>query len=373
MPYISPTEAATHAARDLIEALKHPAPPAPFVNLGDAKLVALKQLAENFKTATEPTSPPKDIPVPPPRVVFPASPPRVMPQAPSPRVVPPTPPPKPPHRYNTRAQANTVESPTPNNPCDTTTLGKWTQELKHLLLASWATQPAPEPTSTFACAIIDSETGAAMEYLHLIQNPKYAKDWTHSFANELGRLAQGVGGREEGTNTFLHTSCGNSTRPPQTEPNRTRLTIGGNLIDYPGDVSTATAETTTAKILFNSVVSTKNAKFACFDIKNYYLGTPLERHEFMRLPEEIMKEYNLYADKLHNGYVYIRIEKGMYGLPQAGIFAQKLLTERLQPEGYYPCRYTPGLWKHKWRPITFMLVVDDFGVKYIGNSMLTIY
>eukprot|EP00978_Attheya_sp_CCMP212_P037217 scaffold173970_cov26-Attheya_sp.AAC.1 len=161
-----------------------------------------------------------------------------------------------------------------------------------------------------------------MEYRHLIQNPKYAKDWTHSFANKLGRLAQGVGGREEGTNTCFvinHAEIPQDRRkqvtygrivvdhrPQKTEPNRTRLTVGGNLIDYPGDVSTATADTTTAKILFNSVVSTKNAKFACFDIKNYYLGTPLEHHKFMRLPvsiipEEIIKEYNLY-DKVHNGY-----------------------------------------------------------------------
>jgi hypothetical protein len=44
MPYILPTEAATHAARDLIDALKHPSPP--FANLGDTKLVALKKLAE---------------------------------------------------------------------------------------------------------------------------------------------------------------------------------------------------------------------------------------------------------------------------------------------------------------------------------------
>jgi hypothetical protein len=29
---------------------------------------------------------------------------------------------------------------------------------------------------------------------------------------------------------------------------------------------------------------------------------------------------------------------------------------------------TPGYWKHEWRPISFALVVDDFGVKYIGKE-----
>jgi hypothetical protein len=26
----------------------------------------------------------------------------------------------------------------------------------------------------------------------------------------------------------------------------------------------------------------------------------------------------------------------------------------------------PGLWRHKWRPIEFSLIVDDFGVEYVG-------
>ncbi len=58
----------------------------------------------------------------------------------------------------------------------------------------------------------------------------------------------------------------------------------------------------------------------------------------------------------------------MYGLPQAGIITQELLEERLQKAGYTQNKLTPGYWKHKWRPISFTLVVDDFGVKYIGNE-----
>ena len=44
------------------------------------------------------------------------------------------------------------------------------------------------------------------------------------------------------------------------------------------------------------------------------------------------------------------------------------LRERLEKEGYYESRTTPGLWRHKWRPIQFFLVVDDFGVEYVGKQ-----
>ena len=58
----------------------------------------------------------------------------------------------------------------------------------------------------------------------------------------------------------------------------------------------------------------------------------------------------------------------MYGLPQSGILANKLLVKRLDLFGYYPVEHTPGLWKHKTRPVVFSLVVDDFGVKYVGKE-----
>jgi hypothetical protein len=58
----------------------------------------------------------------------------------------------------------------------------------------------------------------------------------------------------------------------------------------------------------------------------------------------------------------------MYGLPQAGILANKLLRKGLAPHGYYELPHTPGLWKHTNLPVQFTLVVDDFGVKYIGKQ-----
>ena len=66
--------------------------------------------------------------------------------------------------------------------------------------------------------------------------------------------------------------------------------------------------------------------------------------------------------------MYVEVQKGMYGLPQAGLLAQILLEERLKKHGYEQSKITPVFWKHKGRPICFTLVVDDFGVKYVGKE-----
>jgi hypothetical protein len=57
-----------------------------------------------------------------------------------------------------------------------------------------------------------------------------------------------------------------------------------------------------------------------------------------------------------------------WGLPQAGIFAKKRLKQKLEPFRYHKCKNTPGLWYNKTKKITFTLVVNDFGVKYIDKS-----
>lgn len=61
-------------------------------------------------------------------------------------------------------------------------------------------------------------------------------------------------------------------RPQKADPNRTRLTVGGDRVEYPHDVSTPTADMVTAKLLFNSVISTEGAKFLTVDIKNFSGG-----------------------------------------------------------------------------------------------------
>ena len=78
------------------------------------------------------------------------------------------------------------------------------------------------------------------------------------------------------------------------------------------------------------------------------------------IPDKIITRYNL-RGIVRNGWVYVKILGGMYGLPEAGILANKLLKERLQDKGRYKVQHTPGLFRHVWRPIMFSLVVDDFG------------
>jgi hypothetical protein len=78
-------------------------------------------------------------------------------------------------------------------------------------------------------------------------------------------------------------------------------------------------------------------------------------------------KYNL-KELAVDGWVYIEIRKGMYGLKQAGLLANQLLQKRLAPFGYYPACLTPGLWLHKIRPIAFSLKVYDFAVKYVGKE-----
>lgn len=91
--------------------------------------------------------------------------------------------------------------------------------------------------------------------------------------------------------------------------------------------------------------------------------------DFNLIPREIVKKYNLH-DYVHNRQVYMEIRKGMYGLPQARKLANDLLNKRLAPHGYVPIPHTPGLWKHCTKPVWFTLMVDDFGIKYIGDKNL---
>jgi hypothetical protein len=167
----------------------------------------------------------------------------------------------------------------------------------------------------YANAVIDPDTCRALSYEDLVKNPKTRDLWSKAMTKELARLAQGLDGLKEGTNTVFymtHAKIKNipkdrtvtyartvvDFRPQKTDPNRVRITVGGNLITYPGEVTTRTADMVTSKILWNSVVSTPGAKYCCANVKNVYLETPMDRYEYMQIPirtipDAFIEAYNL--------------------------------------------------------------------------------
>ena len=171
--------------------------------------------------------------------------------------------------------------------------------------------------------------------------------------------------------TYARFCC--DVQPQKEEKNRTQMTAGGDRLKYEGETATETASMETTKILINSTISTEKARFACWDIGNFYTNLRLETPEYMRIhikdiPEEVIEEYNMLQYVNEDGYVYCEITGAMYGLAQAGQIAHLDLIKNLAPHGYFPSKRTPGLWFHKTKPIAFTLVVDNFGIKYIDKE-----
>ena len=263
-----------------------------------------------------------------------------------------------------------------------------TQEKRQLTDATmqWIQDNLEIDADGMALKALNPDTKALADYKEL-RTSSDGHHWMNSCSDEIGRLAQGrASTKAPGTDTmhfihrhqipegraitYLRIVC--DDRPQKTEPRRVRWTVGGDKLDYPFDVSTKTADLITVKILLNSVISTPNAKFMTIDIKDFYLNNPMDRYEYMRIPidvipEEIIEQYGL-REFEHNGYVYVEIRKGMYGLCQAGKIANDALVPYLANHGYHQSKQTHGLFTHETRPITFSLIVDDFGVKYVGKE-----
>ena len=236
---------------------------------------------------------------------------------------------------------------------------------------------------------INPDTNQPAEYLELSKCSE-GEEWIKAASEEFGRLAQGNGTTVlEGTNTIRFINIKDipadkkatylkmvvADRPEKPNPKRVRNTIGGDRIQYDGDTSTKAAEITTCKIFFNSIISTSGARCVTGDLKDFYLQTA-KMHEkdyaYMMvpiavIPPDIVEKYNL-LDMVVNGKVYVEVSKGIYGLPQAGKLANDQLIRHLAPFGYAPCTHTAGLWTHNERNISFLLVVDDFAIKYTDRK-----
>jgi hypothetical protein len=208
---------------------------------------------------------------------------------------------KPNHRHNTRSQMTSIMQ-AGMLACIDVTKPKF-----KISVAKLATQKFP---LIWLCKMANSvlgEQGELLEYHHLIGNPKTRATWTHSYGNELRRLAQGMPGQVTRMDTIFFipknkvprarakdVTYGLITcliRPEKTnEPNRTRLVAGGDRVHYPFSSGTPTANLLTMKLLINSMISTPGARFITMDIKNFYLCTPMTRYKYMQLKLSDMPE-----------------------------------------------------------------------------------
>lgn len=152
---------------------------------------------------------------------------------------------------------------------------------------------------------------------------------------------------------------------------RVRGTYGGNITDYTGKTTALTADMTTVKMFLNAAIS-EDAEFMTADIKDFYLHSTLERPEYMRIaskciPAATQEKFEL-DPYLNQDHMVVEITKGIYGLKQAGLLAQRRLVKHLALHGYHQTDTTPCLFHHDTRPISFVLIVDDFGIKHHGSE-----
>ena len=127
--------------------------------------------------------------------------------------------------------------------------------------------------------VLDKTSGQSLQYRQLRTYPKFYQIWNTSYANKLGQICQGIGKgskgptqqRMEGTNTFelikfteipqdrrheiCHFMVVCEVKPHKEDPNRTRITVSGSQICYPGDVGTPTGSLDLVKLIINSVLS----------------------------------------------------------------------------------------------------------------------
>jgi mRNA-degrading endonuclease RelE of RelBE toxin-antitoxin system len=135
-----------------------------------------------------------------------------------------------------------------------------------------------------------------MEYMALMKDPSLQPLWKQGFGNEIGRLFRDIHdilGTEicffvalANTPKDRHSTYGKIVcdyKHTKKEKELIRLTVGGDRLDYSCDVVTSTVDITSFKILINSTLLTADAAMMMMEIKNYYLGNPLPRFEYMKM------------------------------------------------------------------------------------------
>ncbi len=128
-----------------------------------------------------------------------------------------------------------------------------------------------------------------------MKDPVTAETWQTAFGKDFGRMCQsnnkmGTVGTDAmfvmtpqdvanmpSDHLATYANIIVNFQPQKEDPHRIQIFVGGNLINHPGELATRTADITTSKLHWNSVLSTQKAKYIymCLDLKSFYLSAPL--------------------------------------------------------------------------------------------------
>ena len=115
-----------------------------------------------------------------------------------------------------------------------------------------------------------------------------------------------------------------------------------------------------------------NSRYVTVDLKDFYLGSLLPTSAWIRIPTKHVSDAVLIKHDLHqyvvDGHILFRVDKSMYGHPAAGRLANEDLVALLASDGYIQYANIPCFSSHVASPISFTLVVHDFGVKYTNKA-----
>jgi hypothetical protein len=375
---------------------------------GPPMLNAFAKVAAILGRATRPPPTPPVAPIPTPVVVtppvetvipdvIPATPPRVATPTPSPPPLRPSPPPLRPVLQDITNQSAPVTAPrvpTPKSkaPFDdvphrtrSTTCLRASPRFKSLYSrlndqrsARMHLAQSVQHDPSVAGKMYNPTTGKLETIDSLLNGPDAAR-WILSLTNEWGRCTRGLSKNRSaatiiiGQNTMVflkphevplgrkvtYANFVCTMRPDKSEVYRIRMTVGGDRLEAYQDVRSPAVGIIDTKLHLNSTISDadEGARCATCNIKDFFLGSKMKIFQYMKIhrkyvPQAIIDEYNLTDDHFDDrGFIFMEIQKGMYGLKEASVLAfEQRLVSKVDAAVLSPlvkiCRLMPS-WKPK--------------------------
>ena len=94
--------------------------------------------------------------------------------------------------------------------------------------------------------------------------------------------------------------------------------MGGDCLEYESDAGSPAALLVETKLLLNSTISDahQGARFMSAGLKDFFLATKMAEPEYMRIPykyfrEDVGEQYDLQSKVTLDGYIYVKIKKGL--------------------------------------------------------------